>query len=209
MAYHEPIHIDPADKGAASQGVVTLCRKAFPGYRGRSFKIQVVDADDTLDLRSSWEGGSRDTFHFVRLDGKIDGATTDVSPRVPSQSAFDVPVRGLDAVRLPDGTGVVEHSFFQGHDMGLTLKIGSQNATKLLPAPETLSGDQIVVLEHTRSLKASYGGVSNLRFVEANRTMGITQARWDAAVASLMASKHLRRNKSITPKGRNACPKRW
>ena len=176
MAYNEPTHIDPANKDAASQGVVTLCRKAFPAYRGRSFKIQVVDADDTLDLRSSLDGGSRDTFHFVRLDGKIDGATTDVSPRVPDQSAWDVPVRGLDSVTLPDGTGVVRHSIFQGH---------------------------------TSSLKSSYGGVSNLRFVEANRTMGITQERWDAAVTSLMASKHLRRNKSITPKGRNACPKRW
>ena len=89
--------------------------------------------------------------------------------------------------------------------MGLTLKIGAQNATGLLPAPETLTEDQLVVLEHTRGLKASYGGVSNLRFVKANRSMGITQERWDAAVASLMASKHLRRNKSITPTGRNAC----
>jgi hypothetical protein len=191
------IHIDPADTDSASQGVVALCRKAFPSYRGRSFAMEVVDG--TLDLRSSWQGGSRDYYSFVRLDGQA------VSNRLPAQSGFDRPVKGLDSVQLPDGTAVVEHSIFQGRDLGLTLMIGRQNATKMLPSPVTLPDDQLVVLEHTRSLKSTYGGVKNIRYREAHQSTGITVDRWDAAVASLMASKHLRRNKSITPKGRNAC----
>jgi hypothetical protein len=198
MAYHEPIHIDPADKSTAAQGVIKLCQSAYPAYRGRSYQLQIVDYQ--LDLRSYWDGGSRSKWAFVKLDGSA------TSPPLPDQHpVYDRPVAGLEGVTLPEGTGVVEHAIFCGKDMGLTLCIGPKNAARLLPNPEVLPCDQLIVLEHTRSLKNTYAGVTNLRFVEAHKTTGITRDRWEVAATSLIGTKHLRKNRSITPKGRNAC----
>jgi len=194
-------HLDPADKSTAVQSAIQLMRTAYPGYRGRKFKVSTIEG--SVNLQSSWQGGSRNYYILIDL------ATSQTSPVMPAQSQFDTPVKGLDAVTLPPNAGVVEHSIFCGKDMGLTLVIGPNNATQFLPTVETLPEDHQTVLNYTRSLKNTYGGQTNIRYTEAHRETGITQERWTAAQQSLMASQHLRKNGSITAKGKNAAPHRW
>jgi hypothetical protein len=75
-----------------------------------------------------------------------------------------------------------------------------------LPAPTELTEDEEIVLVATRSLKASYGGVSNYRLSEARRYTGIDLHRWETAKAMLIAKKLLNKAGAITVEGRNACP---
>ncbi len=82
----------------------------------------------------------------------------------------------------------------------------ADNVTRLLPAPTELTEDEEIVLVATRSLKPSYGGVSNYRFVRAKECAGIDLHRWEAARSALIARKLLNRAGAITVEGRNACP---
>jgi hypothetical protein len=61
-----------------------------------------------------------------------------------------------------------------------------------------------VVLVATRSLKPSYGGISNYRFHTACRETGITQGEWDAALTLLISRKLLKPSNAITDAGRSA-----
>jgi hypothetical protein len=85
---------------------------AFPTYRGRLFRLTVTDRPQ--NVKSYWDGGSRDYYAFVRL---ADGA---VLP-MPAQSAFDKQLAGADAAPMRPGFALVERSIFCGKDRGLTL----------------------------------------------------------------------------------------
>jgi hypothetical protein len=102
----------------------------------------------------------------------------------------------------------VEHSIFCGKDMGLTIHIHPANANRLLPAPVELTWAERTVLLATMSWKSSYAGVSNYRFVEAQRTCGITLPEWENAKQSLIARKLLNKAGAVTVDGRNAIPDR-
>jgi len=189
-------YLDIADKDPATQEALRVMRAACPGYRGRKFSVRVQPLSN-MDLRSYWDGGSRTDYTLIDLDSRRTVA-------LPTQSPFDAPVRGIEAATLPLNVGVVEHVIFQGRDQGLTLVIDPANAAGLLPEPDTVTDDQQIVLHYTGSLKNTYGGETNLRFKEAHRETGIPETVWETAKASLIQSKHLRSNGSITPKGRNA-----
>lgn len=161
-----------------------ICRAAFPNYSGRMFKLRV---QETVDVRSYWDGGSRDYFAFVDL------ATLRASGELPSMHpAFDPHYRGSDAVAIPDGFACVRHSIFCGKDTGLTIIVNSRTMNpSLLPPSVELSRDQRIVLAATVGLKASYGGVKDFRFSEASQETGITRDRWDTAKAECIARKLL------------------
>jgi len=185
------IYLTPTDR--AAKPAIALMKKAYPTYRGRRFRIRV---DDTpLNVRSSWDGGSRDYFTFVNL------ATGDVGSTVGAQSAFDPTIPGAEQVALPLNVGCVEHSITQGRDCGLTLVIRSTHATTFLPAPDRdLTTDQSACLLATASLKNTYGGRTNIRQQES----GLTQNEWSTAQVTLIAKNLLTKSGSITPNGRNA-----
>jgi len=191
-------YLEHSDPSPAVQQAIRLCKTAYPSYSGRKFSVRVTDR--ALNLRSSWDGGSRDYYTLIDL------ATGRTSPRLPDQSAFDRPVQGLDAVTLPLNAAVVQHCIFRGKDLGLTLIVGPENATQFLPTQETLPDDQITVLTFTRRYQNTYGGRTNLRYVEAHRSTGISQSNWTQAQQALVSSGHLRKNGSITAKGKNATP---
>lgn len=106
------------------KSVKAVALKAFPEYRGRKFFFEVQKYP--LDLRSSWQGGSRDFFKFVRLSDQH-------SVAIPAQSGFDPAIAGLDAVTIPEGFACVQHTIFCGKDLGLTVIINPANAAALLP----------------------------------------------------------------------------
>lgn len=120
--YQPPIKLTPKDPAA------DLARRAFPGYRGRLFRLQVQDGP--INCASYWDGGSRDYFAFVEL------ATGRVTPAMPPQSAFDATVPGLDRVTLRAGIACVRHAIIQGKDRGLTLLIHPDNAAPLLTSQQ-------------------------------------------------------------------------
>lgn len=174
-----------------------IAAAAYPDYRGR--KIQVKAADKSINVKSYWDGGSRSYFVFVRL------ADMNVSKPVPAQHpVFDPQIPNADHVQIPEGVACVAHSIFCGKDLGLTVYVNPANLNQgNLPAPAELTADEKSVLKYSKSLKASYGGVSNYRFHEANRETGITAEAWDAAKASLQAKGYLDKRGAVTIKGRN------
>ena len=102
-----------------------IAKSAFPDYAGRKFYFEAQK--HALDMRSYWDGGSREYYKFVSLaDGRV-------SLPVPAQSGYDRTVAGLDAVLVPVGFVAVRHSFFCGHDCGLTVIAHPDNVAKLLP----------------------------------------------------------------------------
>lgn len=174
--------------------VQRLGRLAFPDYTGRKFQVHVCES---VNIRSCWEGGSRDFFKFVRLHDMF------CSAEMPQQSAYDAPIRGGDDVKLVPGLVCVEHSIFCGKDTGITIHVHAENAPKYLPAPVDLTEDEKTVLSYTKSCKSSYAGISNFRFHEATRRTKITLDRWEAAKASCIVKGLLNKAGALTIDGRN------
>lgn len=199
------IHLEKLDSFA--QGIVAA---AYPSYRGRKFRITI--SDDPIDVRSYWDGGSRDYFVFVDL-------STMRAAEVPTQSAFDPKINGAQSVKLPDGFACVEHSIFCGKDAGITIMIGSANAAPLLPSPgPELSAEQKLVLRYTRGRKSSYAGrdrcdmarddmINDHRF-NASKPMPSSEeafrASWEQAKTSLVLAGYLNKAGAITAAGKNA-----
>jgi hypothetical protein len=173
--------------------VQAIVRRAYPSYRGNKFKLRITD---TVNASSSWQGGSRDYYKFVKLDGMI------VTDQMPAQSQFDKTVPGLNEVRLMDGVICVEHSIFQGKDTGITIHICEANAVPLLPAPVELTEAERIVLIATKQLKGSYDGRKPRE--EAALEHGVDKEQYEAAKASLIARRFLNKAGAITVDGRNA-----
>ena len=192
------IHLTCADPDA--QAAIRLMLAAVPGYRGRKFSVR---PQESVDIRSYWDGGSRDTFTFVHL------ASGRVTPQAPAQSAFDRPIKGADCVTLPEGVGCVSHAIYRGRDLGLTLLIPPANAVLFLPEPASVTDDELIVLGYTGQYKNTYSGRKNIRASKAIRDGKITQDRWTAAQGTLIARKLLTKAGAITPAGRNLRPDRW
>jgi hypothetical protein len=195
------IYLDRLDGITAS-----IVRSAYPEYRGKKVCIEIRDYP--IDVRSYWDGGSRDYFVFVNL------ATMERAP-VPTQSAFDPKLEGSDSVQLPQGFACVRRSIFCGKDHGIAIMVGSSDIAPMLPAPSAeLTPDQETVLVYTRSCKSSYAGkdrcamaiddmLSAKRF-NPEKPEPITRERWNAAKESLIAMGLLNKNGAITPRGKNA-----
>jgi hypothetical protein len=174
---------------------ITLMRAAFPSYAGRRFQTRVAT---TVNVASSWDGGTRDFYAFVNL------ATGDASGPVPQQSAFDRPIPGVKSVPLVDGLACVKHTIFCGEDLGLTLILSPSNGPRFLPVSATVTETEALVLVATATLKNSYGGETDIRFTRVNRECVTTRESWAVAVSTLKARKLLTRQGAITPEGRNA-----
>lgn len=96
----ETIHVDKPD-----QRLRELFRAAYPNYSGRTFRLRVAES---VNCASYWDGESRDYFVWVGLDsGQVLG-------QVPAQSAFDLPISGVEDVRIPENRGCVMHTISCG-----------------------------------------------------------------------------------------------
>jgi len=174
--------------------VQRLAQAVFPSYRGRKFSFKV--ADSVALTGTYWDGGSRSSYGGVNLSNF----------QAASLPQFAPPLHGgpiqTPEVEVRPGMAVVKHSIFCGRDTGITFYVHPSDAPQLLPEPESVTGDEQIVLAFTHR-KNTYGGRSNVRFTEAHRRYGITADRWTAAQEDLKARKLLRANGSITPAGRN------
>jgi hypothetical protein len=170
---------------------------AFPNYKGKTFAVEVTEKVELCD--DSWEGGSKTTYMGVNM------VTYQAAPQPKEYgNPFTNPQGGVPTVSLLPNMAIVAHSIFCGKDMGLKAYIHPDNMTKLLPQTPELSEDEKVVLQSTRANKASYGGVKNFRFSEANRICGITLDRWNTSKETLIQKGMLNKIGAITIQGRNA-----
>jgi len=188
------LYIDKPD-----QEIQTIVSNTFPSYNGR--KIQVSDeVPSTLD--SYWSGGSKNTYVLYHLDQRK-------AFQLPTNHPYfeaDKPNR-LDA--LPDRVVIVKHTIFCGKDLGITIIANKENMAPMLPKKQDLSEDEIIVLRYTERYKNTYGGQTNIRYMEARRDTQITPERWESAKQAMIDKKLLRKNGSITPAGRNAVPSKY
>ena len=188
--YRPPIYV-----GKPDESYCAIARATFPNYHGRKFRIHQCEQ---LQLGGTqWTGGSRSQYIVVRLDG-LKVAVVPEHPFLRPSQLHDEPHP------MQPGIVVVEHSYFCGKDAGITIHCHPEELKILPPPAAPLADDERTVLEFTSSLKSTYGGVKNLRFVEAHSKTGITADRWEASKAALIGRKLLRKNGAITPDGRNA-----
>ena len=178
-----------------SPEVRSIVAKAFPEYRGKRYSVEAFRGP--MRLTSYWDGGSRDYYAAVPL---IDGPGRLEVPE--NGTPFTKELKPLEV--LPAGTALVRYTM--GRHEAVCVYVNAENLTKLLPPPVELTDDEKLVLTKTRGLKSSYAGVSNYRFVSAQRETGITAERWEAAKASCIARGLLNRAGAITDAGRNVVP---
>ena len=186
--------------------VARIIQAAFPEYRGRKVRIQAQEYP--LNVKSSWDGGSRDYFVFVNL-------STLERAAMPAQSAFDRQIEGADKVMLPENIACVEHSIFCGKDVGITIHVNPVNMPLFLSAPKAeLTDDQKLVLVYTRGRKASYVGKDRCQMAQDDMEMShridpskpkpITREAWETAKAECFAKGLLNKAGAITADGKNA-----
>jgi hypothetical protein len=175
-----------------------IVRATFPSYHGRKFKIST---DIPSQLRSYWDGGSRDHYSFYQL-------STGKCVDLPSNHPMFEPNNPSELKELPPGMVIVKHSYFCGKDMGITIYANGCDITPLLPPKVELTDHERIVLRFTRGYKPSYAGIKNYRFHKASRETKITQDEWETAKSSLIMKKLLNKRGAITIDGRNALEQR-
>jgi hypothetical protein len=172
--------------------VPAMLRRVFPEYNGRRWRA-VVETSTSLD-DTYWSGGTKSEYRGINLvTGEI------MSARAGSFGTFYNPREPV--AELAPGLAIVEHSFFTGKDMGITIHIHPANVAQLrLSAPLDLTDDEKAVLEATAAYKSSYGGDPEYRRHES----GLSKDRWETAKASCIAKGLLDKRGAITVTGRNA-----
>ena len=100
-----------------------IVRACYPDYTGRKIKIE---ARTSYHLSNFWDGGSRSYVVAYHLES---GLTKEASPS--TTSPFNEASKS--SVEIPEGVVLVEHSIFQGKDVGIRIYVNPLNMAKLLP----------------------------------------------------------------------------
>jgi len=93
--------------------VKKIITATFPNYRGR--KITISTDIPNYELRSYWDGGSRDYFVFYQPDT---GKTWNLGSNHPF---FEKDKPAPLAEAMPASVCLVRHSIFCGKDCGITI----------------------------------------------------------------------------------------
>ena len=188
------IYIDAKEKPEIGR----VFSAAFPSYSGRKHKVEI--AERVCVPPTYWDGGSKTSAVFIRLDSLETGPMPNNHPffdrRTPNE------LQAGESLALLPGIAMVTHSLFCGKDMGLTLHVHPQDVNPLAlvdATPVELSVDERKCLEATRGFKASYGGISNYR----QHMSGMSSASWNEAKQSLIGKGLLDKRGAITNKGKN------
>ena len=161
------------------------------GYTGRKFKVQVCETMTIPADAGVWGGGSRETYHVMRL-------ATGESAAAVNHNAAPWSGRSDRTVDLKDGFVVVEHSIFCGKDMGLTFYVHPDNAAKLLPAPTAeVSANAYQVLNIICGIKSGYRE-------DEYRREGLTREQVETAKSELRNAGLIDVRGAATVAGRNA-----
>lgn len=176
------------------QTILQIVSATFPSYHGKKFKLS-TSIPSRLD--SYWDGGSRDYYAFYHLDQNKSVDVHSNHPNFETNQPRDLEI-------LPDRVVLVNQSIFCGKDSGITIYANESDLVKMLPPTTDVSDHEKTVLKFTSHLKNTYGGQKHIRFSEARCATGITRNQWVESQLSCISKGLLRKNKSITPDGRNA-----
>jgi hypothetical protein len=171
----------------------------FPDYKGKHYRVRL--AEKTIFGGTQWSGGSKTEYAIVDISQVEHGGLAKHVPEAPFLQRSGM---HEEYTAIPPNFIVVEHEYVCGKDMGITFVLNPIAGTKFLPPKTELSQDEAIVLVATRSLKSSYAGTKEYRFVEANRVTGITRAQWEVAKRNLIKRGMLNEAGAITPSGKNA-----
>lgn len=175
-------------------------------YRGKRFRACICDTVTIYAQDGIWGGGSRDTKRAIRLD------TGESIPLSNNMSAPWDSSRQDRVINLVPNMAVVEHTIFQGKDLGLTFYLLPESAARLLPAPvEGLSDLEKTVLEATCAYKSNYNGQSrydmamrDARYGYNKKLVPMTPDQWEATKQTLIGKGLLNKAGAVTVAGRNA-----
>ena len=98
-------------------------KASFPDYTGRKFHAQITKSVWFHDL--NWGGGSRNQYVALTRNGDVRGMLVEA----PWKEC-----REGQEFEIPAGVFVVEHCYFCGHDMGITIYVNPADAPKELEA---------------------------------------------------------------------------
>ncbi len=183
------VHFDPHE-------VPDVFKRAFPGYRGRTYTVRVTD-EVTLDS-NSWSGGTRYSYRGVNL---TTGAVCD-----PQCQEYGNPFANpeVPTVALQPDMAIVCHKVFQGKDLGICIHVHPANVRKLLPAPAELTADEAKALDVICGIKGGH----HRRDEWARRGLPGEYGPENPLIASLAVKRLVKVNRAgavaATTAGRNA-----
>lgn len=188
------INVRPNDAG-----VKDIIEATFPSFNGRD--VRVIVTEKVRFYGTQWDGGCRRQYEILRLSDKK-----------------TMPITEAPFLRHSD-MHEADHTIAEGFVVVVLNTSGRRDSIEILTPPTgivaqltkqvELPEDERRVLVLTRSLKSSYGGISNYRQHEAKRKYGMTPADYDAAKARLIEKKLLNKAGAITVEGRNAVQGQW
>ena len=114
--------------------LVRVIRAADSTYRRKTASVIVTDS---VELQGTyWDGGTRSTYHAVRLaDMRSAGAPQYDPPQFGGPKA-------TPNCKIPEGFAIVETGYFCGKVAQAYVYVNEANVTKLLPsAPMTAVGE--------------------------------------------------------------------
>lgn len=182
------MHVDRSDPT-----VRTIVERTFPEYNGK--RISISPAETIAFYGTLWDGGTRYRYRLYDLASQRAVA-------VPPEEYLAPDAAHRDNFAIPPNIVVVRKQ--DGYREYVDLICLPGTLVPALPPPVDIADDERIVLRFTASYKSSYGGISNYRFHEANRTNGITAARWEAAKATLIGKGLLDKRGALTLAGKNA-----
>lgn len=107
--------------------VKRIAKAAFPGYKGRKFRVEVTAKPRAY--QNYWDEGSREYIKAVNL------ATGEAfEPSLKSQNPFH-PRAHVEVAPIP-GAAIVCHDIFCGKDVGLTVYVHPNDVTPALGVGE-------------------------------------------------------------------------
>ena len=199
------IHVEPKTVGA-------LIKATFPDYNGNKVRIMPVESITFTDL--NWSGGTRNQYQACTITGESIDSRHNMNALAPWDNQFEG-----KSVSIHMDLAVVEHGYFCGKDMGLTIYVNPQNMTGLLPGKSELGTIEQLVLIYTICRKSFYNGQDrydmaksdyHYQSTEAGRILqGIdfpTREAWSTAKNSLITAGLLNKAGAVTTKGRNNRP---
>jgi hypothetical protein len=170
--------------------VSRVCKIAFPEWNGR--KVRIAYNVTRLHVDSYWSGGSRSYYVAVNL---ATGETQSASSLNPLMDKLN------NYTSIPEGFIIVEHSIFQGKDLGLIIHT-SGNAPMLPEGNNKLTDDHKLVLLAHRGLVSSYSGIKDYRAHNLHNDHKLPYSDIERLRKELTEWGYLRRN-GITDKGKN------
>ena len=126
-AYGNPL---PKQKPKVDPNIRAIAMRAFPNYKGRTFRHDTSGHVTFYDL--NWGGGTRNSYTAVRLSDMRAQAGTVMAP-------WNNPIEGK-TVDIPPGFAIVEHTIFCGKDMGLRVYTAIDPTLEESPAQPFIEG---------------------------------------------------------------------